>query len=244
MVRDADKLNQKGACIFSSRQQVNPANSCKHMEYQLKHRLTGAVIIVLTGVILIPMILQDPAVPPDLQTRIKPVNPSEEDTLTRLTNIVKRNAEEGEAQSPDKLSKPENPVLTGSEPVAQATESPSDFDAEEKSRGAIVMTQVPEKSEDAAAPSAVLRVAVSKSSETGGSDMGSDAKTADSSALGWTVRVGTFAQEKYERQAIEKLGEHNLVPKRTEVITGAGQAIRIWLGPYPTEEEAKRWQSA
>ncbi|MYB33623.1 MAG: hypothetical protein F4X92_00535 [Gammaproteobacteria bacterium] len=207
-------------------------------EYQLKHRLTGAVIIVLAGVVLIPMILQDPVIPPESQIQVKSVDLSEEDTLTYLTNIVKENSGEGGAKPAGQSSEEAKPALVESQPIDQVLEDPDSPNTNEKP--VLVMTQEPGEPEDGPDPSTVIQAASPGPNESRGDDKVVDAEFDEPSTTGWIVRVGTFAEEKYERQAIEILVENNLTPKRTRVMTGAGQAVRVWIGPYSNEEEAKR----
>ena len=206
-------------------------------EYQLKHRLTGAVIIVLAGVVLTPMILQDPAIPPESQPRVKSVDLSEEDTLTYLTNIVKGNSGEVAAKPAEQSSEAAKPALAESQPIAQALEDPSSPGTNVKP--VLVMTQESGESEGGAGLSTVVPAA-SDPNESRGDDKEGDAEFDAPATTGWIVRVGTFAEERYERQAIEKLVEHDLAPRRTQVMTGAGQAVRVWIGPYSTEEKARR----
>lgn len=207
-------------------------------EYQLKHRLTGAVIIVLVGVVLIPVILQDPVIPPESPAQVQSADLSEEDTLTYLTNIVKENSREGEAESDGLSSEVATPAHVDSERSTQILEEPGSTGADEKP--VLIMTENPVESENGSVPSAVTLAAPSpESSESSGKDKKAEAQFDEPSTTGWSVRVGTFAEERYEQLAIEKLLENNLDPKRTQVMTGAGQAIRVWIGPYSTEEEAK-----
>ncbi len=205
-------------------------------EYQLKHRLTGAVIIVLAGVVLIPMVLQDPVIPPESQTQVKSIDLSEEDTLTYLTNVVKGNA--GEVETRPVEQSPEVTVPVESQPAVEATEDSSIPDADRKS--ALIMTQKSEKLEDGSGSSTAVQADSPDPDESGGNDKEDGAEFDELSTTGWVVRVGTFAEQRYEQQTIENLVKHNLAPKRTQVMTGAGQAVRVWIGPYLTEEEAKR----
>ncbi len=204
------------------------------IEYQLKHRLTGAVIIVLMGVILIPLILREPTVPPDPQIPLASVDSSEQETLTRLTDIVKGNVQEAETESQEQLTGAAKPISATSIPNSEIVESSNDPETSQKPT--IVMTQNPEQPGDSSSDSLVIQAASDQMRKSELDNVGTDVALTP----GWTVRVGTFAEQRYAKLAIEKLDEHNLVPKRTRVTTSAGQAVRVWLGPYPTEEEAKR----
>ncbi|MCY4050033.1 MAG: SPOR domain-containing protein [Gammaproteobacteria bacterium] len=209
------------------------------IQYQLKHRLTGAVIIVLMGVILIPMILQDPVIPTETKTpvkSVKSVDSDEQQTLTRLTNIVKGEVQEAETKSQEQSPEIAIPILDTLNPNMEISEGLNDPKSIQKPPETLVMIEKPKESGDVSDDSLFHQEASSKSEQSDLGNIGSG----PTSTKGWTVRVGTFAEKRYEQLAIEKLGEHNLTPKRTQVTTGAGQAVRVWLGPYSTEEEAKR----
>ncbi|MXZ81368.1 MAG: hypothetical protein F4Z15_08445, partial [Gammaproteobacteria bacterium] len=57
------------------------------MEYQLKHRLTGAVIILLAGVLIIPLILQEPDRRSDSDRTAQYGEISEDDASSGLADI-------------------------------------------------------------------------------------------------------------------------------------------------------------
>lgn len=99
------------------------------MEYQLKHRLTGAVIIILAGVFMIPMILQEPVTPLVSKPRFQPEGSQ---------SIPKSNDESDGgglvAHSPDR----NKPALVSASP---SMESSSNDGAGQENAEALVMTR-------------------------------------------------------------------------------------------------------
>lgn len=57
---------------------------------------------------------------------------------------------------------------------------------------------------------------------------------------GWVVRVGTFAKKQNAESVVKLLRGRGLAPHQRQVDTRVGKATRIWLGPYPSRDEAGR----
>lgn len=202
------------------------------MEYQLKHRLTGAVIILLAGVLIIPLILQEPDRQPGSDRSAQYDGTSEEGVPSGLADIGQSLLGSDQPESTATTStehKPKSALLSADE---SGTGSDSKAESQESETRLVMNLRNEEAKSDTASASAAgqgsKEVATKPALET------------DTTAVsGWTVRVGTFVDAKNAKQVMEELSKHDYVPRTTEVTTSAGEATRVWLGPYPDQAKAR-----
>ena len=202
------------------------------MEYQLKHRLTGAVIILLAGVLIIPLILQEPDRRSDSDRTAQYGEISEDDASSGLADIGQSLLDSDQPESTTTTS-----MEQGSKPALLSADEP------EAGSGSEAAGQEPETRLVMDLRNEEAKSGTATASATGQGDKEVVAKPAleadTTEASGWTVRVGTFVDAKNARQVMEELSRHDYAPRATEVTTSAGEATRVWLGPYSDQAKAR-----
>lgn len=210
------------------------------MEYQLKHRLTGAVIIVLVGVLLIPLILKEPVVPLDSSQSEFALNGSSGKRLSKdFAASVDSNIGSDKSVMQENSIEQAKQALVSTQTTELSSETQRDSDAEKTTSSTLVMTAKTGMEESKKTLPISTESTVEELAKSSGDVQGPDVEFDSPEVVGWTVRVGTFADKANENQVIKNLNKHDYMPKRTQVMTGAGEAVRVWLGPYPSEKEAK-----
>lgn len=196
-------------------------------EYELKHRITGAIILVAAAVLVIPMLLsgpegdgdhRNPAGEASSQSRIVPLD---------LSEILPASGEGGEDlplaavedQQPTLLDLTENNDGETTQAESRAVPDQGGDAQDESARPALVMTRIPDTPEEQAEAQAKADTA---------------AKAAGQGD--WFVRVGTFSKQANADRVFELLTENGYAPKRTPV--SGGSSTRVWLGPF-AEKTAK-----
>ena len=169
-------------------------NSRLTKEFDLRHRVTGAIIIIATLVVVIPLLLSGTGV----EATIEAGRPGAHGKETFQSRIEPLN------RLPDAINQ-----ATGQTPEAAAG---ADVNS------TIVMTR--------------------KSGTQTAAEL-----TAGSAAPGarqWEVRVGTFQDQANVDKMLAKLKDNGLTARRRTIQTDSGEAIRIWLGPYPQKAQAEK----
>lgn len=185
-------------------------------EYQLKHRLVGAVIMVSTAVLVIPWLLSEPTMDANIDASI-------------AANITPPAGE----QNFHSQSVPENvpQSVTQSIPLTGDTniKTPETATQAAPPRPALAATENTTRG-------ALLDVDDSVDDSTGRG--GKPAVPATSSG-GWAVRVGTFSKPANATAISALLADNGFTARKTTVKTAlGGNATRIWLGPYAKKETA------
>lgn len=200
---------------------ASPAESIEVMRRRARHRLIGAVVLVLAGVVGFPLLFDTQPRPvavdipieiPD-RNKVRPLAPPQ---LPQASGKV--------TQDPAPAPAPAAPVVAESkpEPVAAPapvarTEPPAPVEAKVESK--------PEpKTADAAKAKALQ-----------------DAKSVDAASGGrYVVQVGAFAEKDKARQAQQKLERAGLRNYTNVAETKNGTRIRVRAGPFASRAEADK----
>ncbi|WP_423906163.1 SPOR domain-containing protein [Candidatus Spongiihabitans sp.] len=191
--------------MFKSNTKIQP-------QYKIKHRLTGAVIIVALAIIVISVLLKEP----ESQSSAKSSNHygRSEQTFESKAQPLKLdtiNLDQTEMQ------KIEAPIKTTRQ-TAPTTE------------GNLVLT-IDKKSNSG-----------SKTSQQPPDPSSQDISEGDISLnkSGWSVRVGTYSDIENVDSVSTLLINSGFRTQHTQVQTTLGVATRIWLGPYTKKETAEK----
>jgi DedD protein len=201
---------------------ASPAESIEVMRRRARHRLIGAVVLVLAGVIGFPLLFDTQPRPvavdipieiPD-RNKVRPLPPPQ---LPQASGKV--------TQAPVPVPAPVAPVITESkpEPVASApvakAEPPVPAPAETKPESK------PEPKVAEAAKAKALQEAKSVDAASGGR---------------YVVQVGAFAEKDKARQAQQKLERAGLRNYTNVAETKNGTRIRVRAGPFASRAEADK----
>ena len=200
---------------------ASPAESIEVMRRRARHRLIGAVVLVLAGVIGFPLLFDTQPRPvavdipieiPD-RNKVKPLAPPQ---LPQASAKV--------AQAPVPAPAPAAPVVTESKPEPVAAPAP----VAKAEPPAPVEPKVESKPEPKAAEAAKAKAL-------------QDAKSVDAAAGGrYVVQVGAFAEKDKARQAQQKLERAGLRNYTNVAETKNGTRIRVRAGPFASRAEADK----
>jgi DedD protein len=213
----------------------SPAESVEAMRRRARHRLIGAVVLVLAGVVGFPLLFDTQPRPvavdipieiPD-RNKVKPLAPAP-----------------GAPQSSGKVTPAPVPAAT---PTTVLTETRSEAGlapaepAEAKAAGA----EKAAKAEPTAEKKPEPKPAAEKKAEAKPETKDEPAKAQSSEAKGeaggrYVVQVGAFAEKDKARQAQQKLDRAGLKNYSNVAETRNGTRIRVRAGPFASRAEADK----
>jgi len=242
-------------------------NATTEPEYELKHRLTGAAVLVVLAVVVIPLFLSEPAL--EANTAVSEESASVQTFRSRIVPLNLNNVNGGEKTAQQDLDSVEvdsrKPALLdltlSSEKKTQAVSS----DQEKNKKTALVMTEKSGSAADKKSKESLKKLtkpdtkiakpatdksekttkvaAVEPKKETKASNSNSAAQEEGSASSGWVVRVGTFSKQANVDSVSTLLNNSGFNPKTKSVDTSLGKSTRVWLGPYAKRETADKISS-
>ena len=185
-------------------------------DFNPKHRVVGAIILVVLAVILVPLILRDRAPSEPIPQNAEMPAPDNRVVVTPLTPVP---LPDNSAPTAIKII----PSLAATVTPAPAT--PAANDQAEPTQTAstpaeVSATSPPSKA--ASKPSAPPKAALAK---------------------GWIVQVGAFSHTNNATRLKENLVRHGYAPELDKISINHGQGVRVRVGPYPREAEARTAQA-
>ena len=197
-----------------------------HTEFNPKHRIVGAIIIVALVVIFVPMILNQREPPPDIRAVSEPSARGEiADTRVMVTPVVPEepkadgageSASNAIAPAADSTPKPESPPIAPAEKPAAVKKPP----ATSTNGKAAATTAAPVNGKTAKASTSTEKI-----------------------TKGWIVQVGSFSNKENAMHLRSKLSSHGHTV-HTETVTIAGKkATRLRVGPFRDKGEAEKVQA-
>jgi len=179
-------------------------------DFDPKHRIIGAVIIVSLAVIFVPMILDRRSAPetpnvseipaptstPDNKVVVTPVPPPEPKASAAVVEVEPPKPSAA-SEPPKSASAPQTPKVAGDKPAAPADKTAS----KNASAAPAKPTAKPEP-----------KPAPVKS--------------------GWVVQVGTFANAANATRLEEQLKKHGHAVSRERIASNGGNALRLRVGPF------------
>lgn len=184
-------------------------------DFNPKHRVVGAVILVVLAVILVPLILHDRAPPAPTQPTAEMPAPDTRLVVTPLSPVpLPENAPAPTTiKTIPSLAAPATP--TAGNPPATTTGEP----AVETETVKVSDTPLPSKAPTK--PTLPTKAAVSK---------------------GWIVQLGAFSHADNAARLKEALVRHGYAPEFDKITINRDQAVRVRVGPYTSEADARAAQ--
>jgi DedD protein len=198
------------------------------VEERLKQRLTGAVVLILAGVVFIPILLNNPDLPEMLRKSIK---------QTQNTGAGNR---EPSAESPEPTVPTENNTINLAEaeaveiePITENTSSPTPV----KSRHPLIAkapasTPPAPKSprEDVAEPKSAITPALLHGEKVG--------------VAAWVIQLGSFSSEENAVGLVSQLKSRGFANAFAEKLYAKhGKVFRVRVGPELLEAKARQVQA-
>ena len=216
---------------------MSPNPPVSDISFELKHRIVGALILIIVGVVVVPMILSGPKPAADpIESDAAGSNPDTKVFVSKITPIsgatptLKREIERSptvavtEAASGAKPKPMSAPSPTGSAArrttVAKATKRQSQA-AEEKTGG----QRTSQKTNTTASSKPAAKT------QNKGIDRG------------WIVRIGTYSRPENAARIVKSLTALGFETSSERMDTSRGVLTRVWVGPYAQRVEAGRARS-
>lgn len=220
-------------------------------EYDPRHRLTGAVVLMLLAIILLPMLLskeQDDATPEVDPVVMEITKEGKKVFVSRITSVApentpsvtdenqpleKANPEERSDSSANKQAVKSGPVDQGPsalfKPMSSTTVSKPP--ASETDSPAKASSKTPD--EKINPQPAASKITTAKKSST--------AEAAPASGE-WIVQVGVFSQAANAKNKAAELKKKGFDAKTVTMKTSKGTATKVWLGPFNDRSSAEKMQ--
>jgi DedD protein len=206
-------------------------------DYDPRHRLTGAVVLILLAIILLPMLLSKK---PDVQTsETDPVvmeitKEGKKVFVSRITSVASKDSAEPTA---DKSKSDENDKTDTKENSDQATSvlfKPLPSTTVKKSPTAKVQTTTTSANQPPA----------KETTTTASSSKPVASKKTTSSAIdeGWILQVGVFSQSENASKKVSELKKKGFDAKSGKVKTSKGTVTKVWIGPFKDRKSAEKMQ--
>ena len=182
-------------------------------DFNPKHRVVGAIILVCVAVVVLPLILNDHTVAPPAQPVAEAPTPDTRIVVTPITPVPLPSN-----NAPPAMVKTIPTIVT---PMAANTPSsaPSAHPA---------VSSNPTPSRNGASTPVTTRPSV-------------PAVTASKPAVtkGWIVQVGAFSDTDNANRLKENLLRHGYAPELDKIALNKTQVVRVRVGPYGSEAEAR-----
>ncbi len=180
-------------------------------DFNPKHRVVGATILVLVAVVALPLILSDRAVAPPTQPVAEVPTPDTRVVVTPITPVpLPSNAPPATVKTLPSLVTPTAPATPSSAPFANSAVASNPTPSRNGASTSVTPTSVP-------------AVASSKPAVT----------------KGWIVQVGAFSDADNANRLKENLVRHGYAPELDKIALNKTQVVRVRVGPYVTEAEAR-----
>ena len=222
-----------------------PTESVEALRRRARHRLIGATVLVLVGVIGFPIVF-------DTQPR-----PVSADLTIDIPDRAKAVASGATTPAPQPLQAattldPKEEVVSKSEADAKsASDAPAATPASQPSAAVAPVVNAATKSEPAKAEAVKPEPSKADTNKTDGTKTDTaKAETAkaddkephkDGAASGrFVVQVGAFSEEAKVRELRSKVEKAGLKTYTQEAMTKDGKRIRVRVGPFSTREDAEK----
>jgi DedD protein len=218
---------------------ASPAESIEVMRRRARHRLIGAVVLVLVGVVGFPLLF-------DTQPRPVAVDiPIQIPDRNKVKPLPPLPAEPAVAGKVTQAPAPVEPAPAAAPAVAKAEPAPAPAPVEAKPAPAekVAKAEPPAEKKPEAQPKAETRSegkAETKVTDAAKAKALLEGKSVDTAAAGvrYVVQVGAFAEKDKARQAQQKLEKAGLKNYTNVAETKNGTRIRVRAGPFASKAEA------
>jgi DedD protein len=215
---------------------ASPAESIEAMRRRARHRLIGAVVLVLVGLIGFPLLFDTQPRPvavdipieiPD-RNKVKPLPPLPQ------SPVAAGKVAEAPASEPAASATPAAAPVAESKPEPVAKAEPKPAAAEKVAKSEPVEKKAEPKAESR--PETKAESAKAKALLEGRSITTADAANGSR----YVVQVGAFAEKDKARQAQQKLERAGLKNYTNVAETRNGTRIRVRAGPFASKAEADK----
>lgn len=198
-----------------------PPKEVTSTEFNPRHRVIGAIILVVLAVIFVPLVLEEDAPQPEIRQSAAPVTRADSDGGIENKMVVAPVTRIGRA------------ATTADAPGAAADKA---SDAPAPAAAVVPAPAEPPPVEARPAPDVAPKTAAV-------APRPSKPEPAATISGGWVVQVGVYSNAANAARMRERLKQHGH-PVTTENVTlEGGKAVRVRVGPYPDKATALKTQA-
>lgn len=228
------------------------AATAQEPQYELKHRITGAIILVSVAVLIIPLLLSEPGL--EANTDGGQASGSDNTFRSRIVplDIDNVNRPAGDSGANDlplatldnsrpallDLTKDGGNAASEAAPALKLEPTPADKVPEQKT--ALIMTPQPDQDDDSKDDDSKAEATASAAQSPAPAPKPANLPAEERNQEGWVVRVGTFSKQANVDSVSSLLTNSGFKPRTTPVTTSLGDSTRVWLGPYAKRETADK----
>ena len=218
-------------------------------EYDPRHRLTGAVVLILLAIILLPMLLSKS---PDDQEQVaervvmEVTKEGKKVFVSRISSVdpAKLSADSETKKPAEKVSSSggkETDKIESSDQGSSALFKPMSHTTATKTSSA-KSTATKAKSGTASSSKPAVKKTTTKSSTSTSKSAVSKKSTTAAASGGWILQVGVFSQSANADKKVSELKKKGFNAKSGKVKTSKGVATKVWIGPFKDRVSAEKMQ--
>lgn len=215
---------------------ASPAESIAALRRRARHRLIGAAVLVLAGVIGFPLLFDTQPRPVAVDI---PIEIPDRNKVPPLPPLPQSPVAAGKVTAPAAPPAASAPVASEARPepaIITEKAEPAPAPAEKVAKAEPPAEKKPEpKAEAKPEPKPEPKVA-----EAAKARALLEGKTVDASGARYVVQVGAFAEKEKALQAQRKLERAGLKNYTNVAETGSGKRIRVRAGPFNSRAEADK----
>lgn len=214
-------------------------------DYDPRHRLTGAVVLILLAIILLPMLLNKDQDEKEVEAEAVVMEVTKEGNKVFVSRITSVPPAASTTTSENKKPQEKAPVAEAtkvekkddSDEVSSALFKPMSHTTVSKNSGKNTSTAKKQSSSASSRQSSVKKTSASSSKPT-------PAKKASTVAVssGWILQVGVFTQSANAKKKVSELKKKGFNAKSGKVKTSKGMATKVWIGPFTDRKSAEKMQ--
>ena len=214
-------------------------------EYDPRHRLTGAVVLILLAIILLPMLLnknQDEKVVEAEAVVMEVTKEGNKVFVSRITSIVpatptatSENIKNQETKSSAETTKVDK--KGEADEVSSALFKPMSHTAVVKSSSKKTSVAKTQTSTASSSKTTVKKTSAGPSTSTAAKK-----STTAAASSGWILQVGVFSQAANAKKKISELKKKGFNAKSGIVKTSKGTVTKVWIGPFKDRKSAENMQ--
>lgn len=230
-------------------------------EYDPRHRLTGAVVLILLAIILLPMLLskdqdvQEPEIDPVVMevtkdgkkvfvSRISSATAEGQQVAEKASNGGAGEKSSSAAKDSSKSSSEDQgssalfkPMSSSDVKKSAATKSASGDKKSSEPTTKKIFTKEP-AAKSTSAKTTTTKTTAPKTTTTSASKKASTAVAGG----GWMLQVGVFSQSANANNKVAELKKKGFDAKSSTIKTSKGTATKVWIGPFKDRSSAEKMQ--
>ncbi|MFW2439151.1 MAG: SPOR domain-containing protein [Arenicellales bacterium] len=209
-------------------------------EYDPRHRLTGAVVLILLAIILLPMLLskKQEIVEPETDPVVMEITKDGKKVfVSRISSVSPASSTSKSDKELPAGTKPATAVQGSSDSTPSALFRPLPPTAEKRSSS----TEKPAAAKSTKTSSEKKPVAKKTTSKKAASAKTTEKKSVPVTS-GWILQIGVFSQSENAAKKVSELKKKGFNATSGKVKTSKGTVTKVWIGPFKDRKSAEKMQ--